>query len=123
MSDELVGRIDALFEKASISGMSQDGFTVCVYTYEGGRDHAHCFRIDKNIGALMVAAIREWPAIKDALARREEDAERYRWLREPKPYDRNINVCNWEYVKWPSEQPYAMVMEELDAAIDQARKG
>ena len=71
----------------------------------------------------VIITEKERDEIADALSRRDADAERYRWLREPKPYDRNINVCNWEYVKWPSEQPYAMVMEELDAAIDQARKG
>lgn len=65
---------------------------------------------------LLDAAERE-------LAREREDARRYRWLRDvadsSKPGS-EIEVDDWSFVRWPSEQPGHIKGARLDAAIDAA---
>jgi hypothetical protein len=49
--------LDDLKKAAKITGAAQDGFTVCIHSYDGERGYDHCFRIDKAIGAYLVALL------------------------------------------------------------------
>lgn len=49
--------LDDLKKAAKITGAAQDGFTVCIHSYDGERGFDHCFRIDKAIGAYLVALL------------------------------------------------------------------
>lgn len=115
IADELIGRVFAHYEHPSLRPISEHDFII----YDAARQRESRLRERQHdTFASLERRLRESEAEVAAL---REDAERYRWLREPQDHfaveveDQNENGYTSVF--------YAIVREELDAAIDAARKG
>jgi uncharacterized coiled-coil protein SlyX len=73
-------------------------------------------RLSDDMALVLRATIRD---LREQLAAREKDAERYRWLRDKGDTQSGYAICNWD----GGAGDWFRVTADLDASIDKAMEG